>query len=134
MKRIFGLILFAVMALSLSAVSLANDNCRNCGRIVNIESVVGHRSSNGGALAGAIVGGAIGNQVGDGNGQTAARVAGAVGGAYVGREIAQNSEKMRFRVTVKMLDGRVLVRTQDKIGNMRIGSQVRVKDGRVRPR
>ena len=48
--------------------------------------------------------------------------------------MAHIANRSRFRVTVKMLDGRVLVRTQDKIGNMHVGSQVRVKDGRVRPR
>jgi len=133
MKRIMGFILLSMSALSLSSAALASA-CQNCGRITRIEVIDSHRSATGGAVIGAIVGGAVGNQVGNGDGRKLATVAGAVGGAYAGREIAENSEKTRYRITVLMQDGRVVNRTQDQVGRMHVGSEVRVKNGRVRPR
>lgn len=134
MKRILAFALLALATLSVSTAASADNGCRNCGRIVNIETVSGHRSSTGGAVAGAIIGGAVGNQVGKGDGRQLATVAGVVGGAYVGKEIAENSDKTKYRVTVKMQDGRVLVRTQSSVRNLGVGSEVRVQNGRVRLR
>lgn len=113
------------------AAPQAQAYCDNCGRITHIEAYTGHRSTTGGAITGAVVGGLLGNQVGGGDGKKLATVAGAVGGAYAGKNIAERSEKTRYRVSVRMEDGHTETVTQSSVGNLRVGSSVRIKNGRA---
>ena len=120
--------------LSLAAVFAAPQAqayCNNCGHVTNIEAYSGHRSGTGGAVAGAVVGGLIGNQIGAGKGKTLATVAGVVGGAYAGKNIAQKSDKTRYRVTVRLDDGHSETVTQSNVGNLRVGSAVAIKNGKA---
>jgi outer membrane lipoprotein SlyB len=116
---------------ALFAAPQAQAYCDNCGRITHIEAYTGHRSGTGGAVAGAVVGGLLGNQIGGGDGKKVATVAGAVGGAYAGKHIAENSEKTKYRVTVRMEDGHSETVTQSSVGNLRVGSSVRIKNGKA---
>lgn len=129
MKKLLALLLVSLIALSAPLTVLAR--CDNCGRIQSIEAFTGHRNTTGGAVTGAVVGGLIGNQVGGGDGKKLATVAGAVGGAYVGKEIAENSERQKYRVTVLMNDGRVKTVTQNSVKNLRVGTYVRVRNGKA---
>jgi uncharacterized protein YcfJ len=129
MKKLLALLLVSLIALSAPLTVLAR--CDNCGRIQSIEAFTGHRNTTGGAVTGAVVGGLIGNQVGGGDGKKLATVAGAVGGAYVGKEIAENSERQKYRVTVLMNDGRVKSVTQNSVKNLRVGTYVRVRNGKA---
>ena len=114
-----------------SLPGVAAADCFDCGRITRIEAYTGHRSGTGGAIAGAVVGGLIGNQVGKGDGKTVATVAGAAGGAYAGKKIAENSEKTRYRVTVRMQDGRIERVDQASVKNLKVGSSVRIRNGKA---
>ena len=116
---------------ALFAAPQAQAYCNNCGRVTNIEAYTGHRSGTGGAVAGAVVGGLVGNQVGGGDGKKLATVAGAVGGAYAGKRIAENSEKTRYRVTVRLDDGHLETVTQSGVGDLHVGSSVRIKNGKA---
>lgn len=129
MKKLFALLLVSLFALSAPLAVLAR--CDNCGRIQNIESITGHRNTTGGMVAGAVVGGLIGNQVGGGDGKKLATVAGAVGGAYAGKNIAENSERQKYRVTVRMDNGYVKTVTQNSVKNLRVGTYVRVRNGKA---
>ena len=82
-------------------------------------------------MAGALVGGLLGNQVGGGDGKKLATVAGAVGGAYVGKNMAENSEKAKYRVVVRMDDGRRKTVTQNSVKGLRNGTPVRVRNGKA---
>ena len=121
-------------ALALSSVgasSAALAQCYDCGRVQHIESYTTHRSGTGGAVAGAVIGGLLGNQVGGGDGKKVATVAGAVGGGYAGKHIAENSDKTRYRVTVRMEDGHVETVSQGSVNNLHVGDRVRVKNGKA---
>lgn len=111
--------------------SVASADCFDCGRIKSIEAYTGHRSSTGGAIAGAVVGGLIGNQVGKGDGKTVATVAGAAGGAYAGKKIAENSEKTKYRIVVRMEDGHLETVHQSSIKGLKVGSAVRIRNGKA---
>ena len=124
-------LLACVMTLIASLPGVAAADCFDCGRITRIEAYTGHRSGTGGAIAGAVVGGLIGNQVGKGDGKTVATVAGAAGGAYAGKKIAENSEKTRYRVTVRMQDGRIERVDQASVKNLKVGSSVRIRNGKA---
>lgn len=129
MKKIFALVLMSLLALGAPLAAMAS--CGDCGRIKNIEAYTGHRSSTGGAVAGAIVGGLIGNQIGGGDGKKVATVAGVAGGAYAGKRIAENSDKTKYRVTVRMDDGHLETVTQNSVKNLRVGSYVRIRNGKA---
>lgn len=129
MKRLFALLLVSLLVLGAPMAAVAV--CDNCGRITNIEQISGHRNTTGGAVAGAIIGGAIGNQVGSGDGKKLATVAGAVGGAYVGKNVAENSERTKFRVTVRLDNGRIKTVTQNSVNHLRVGTYVRVRNGKA---
>lgn len=126
MKQLFAMLLLCLMAIAPMAV-LAD--CPDCGRVTDIDAFTGHRSGTGGAVAGAVVGGLIGNQIGGGDGKKLATVAGVAGGAVVGKRIAENSAKTKYRVTVRMDDGRTKRVTQSSVKNIRVGSYVRVRNG-----
>lgn len=108
--------------------------CYDCGRIERIESFNDHRSGTGGAVAGAVIGGLIGHQIGDGNGRTVATVAGAAGGAYAGKRIAENSNRISYRVTVRFHDGHYEDYTQKNLKGLYEGQEVRVRNGKIRAR
>ena len=129
MKKLITLLMFSLMALAMPM--LASADCFNCGTIKSIEAYTGHRSGTGGAIAGAVVGGVIGNQVGGGDGKKLATVAGVVGGAYAGKKIAENSDKTKYRIVVRMEDGRLETVTQNSVKNLRVGTSVRIRDGKA---
>jgi len=133
MKTLFAIALstFAFLGLSQPAHADNYSGCQNCGVVKDIESFNEKRSGTGGAVVGGIVGGAVGNQVGKGDGRKVATVAGIVGGAIVGKKIAEKNDKTEYDITVRMDSGKTRVLTQRKIGNIRVGSRVKVKDGKV---
>ena len=129
MNKLIAVFLLALI--TLATPMLATADCFDCGRIKNIEAYTGNRSGTGGAVAGAVVGGLIGNQVGGGDGKKLATVAGVVGGAYAGKKIAENSGKTRYRIAVRMDDGRLETVTQSSIKNLQVGTSVRIRDGKA---
>ena len=129
MTKLIAVLLFAL--LSLATPMPASADCFDCGRIKSIEAYTGNRSGTGGAIAGAVVGGLIGNQVGGGDGKKVATVAGAVGGAYAGKRIAENSEKTKYRIVVRMEDGRLETVSQSSVKNLKVGTSVRVRNGKA---
>ena len=133
MKTLFTIALatFALMGFSKPSMADSYSGCYNCGVVKDIDVFKEKRSGTAGAVVGGVVGGAVGNQVGSGDGKKAATVAGVVGGAIVGKKIAENNDKKEYEITVKMDSGDTRVITQKKIGSIKIGSRVRVKDGKV---
>jgi outer membrane lipoprotein SlyB len=129
MKKFLFACLLTLTAAAMPMLAMAD--CFDCGRIKSIEAYTGHRNSTGGAIAGAVVGGLLGNQVGRGDGKTVATVAGAAGGAYAGKKIAENSEKTRYRVVVRMEDGRLERVDQPSIKGLKVGTSVRIKNGKA---
>ena len=129
MKKILFACLMSLAALATPV--LASADCFDCGRIKSIEAYTGHRNATGGAIAGAVVGGLLGHQVGKGDGKTVATVAGAAGGAYAGKKIAENSEKTRYRIVVRMQDGRLERVEQTSIKGLKVGSSVRIRNGKA---
>jgi len=77
-----------------------------------------------------VVGGLVGHQIGGGDGKKVATVAGAVGGAYAGKKIAEGNEE--YKITVRMRNGEIKTVRQELIGKIKIGSIVRVKDGKAK--
>ena len=130
MNKLFALLLLSLVALGSPLVAMA-DQCSNCGKIKSIEQFTEGRSGTGGAIAGALVGGVLGNQVGGGTGKTVATVAGAAGGAYAGKKIAENSEKTKYRVTVRMDDGSLQTVEQSSIKGLEVGSLVKISKGKA---
>ena len=130
MKQYFLASVLALAAL-LGAPPPALAACGDCGRIKSIEAYTTNRSGTGGAVAGAVVGGLIGNQVGSGDGKKLATVAGAVGGAVAGKKIAENSQKTRHKVTVRMDDGHLETVHQGSVSGLRVGSAVRIRNGKA---
>lgn len=130
MNKQFIFMLIAALGFAMPVVSQAA-SCGDCGKIAQIETVSGHRSSTGGMVAGALIGGVVGNQVGSGGGKKLATVAGAVGGAYAGKKIAEGSEKTQYRILVKMDDGHFETVTQNSAKNLKVGQSVRIKNGKV---
>lgn len=136
MKTLFTIALAAFALLGFSKPVLADNysGCYNCGVVKNIETYKGKRSGTAGAVVGGVVGGALGNQVGKGDGKKAATVAGVVGGAIIGKKVAENNDKTEYDITVKMDNGETRVITQNKIGRIKVGTRVKIKDGKVWPR
>lgn len=125
------LALLLVVFLSFLAPMAAQAECRRCGVITRLEPYTTSGNKAGGAVAGAVIGGVLGNQIGSGDGKKAATVAGAVGGAYAGKKIAENSERTRWRITVRMDNGRTEVVDQGSAKNLHRGDYVKIRDGRV---
>lgn len=129
MKKFFALLLIAAFAIGAPLAAFAH--CGDCGRVTQIEPYSSHRNTTGGAVAGALIGGALGNQIGKGDGRKVATVAGVVGGAYAGKEIAENSQKTRYHVTVRMDDGHTETVNQSSVKHIGVGSYVRIRDGKA---
>ena len=110
--------------------------CYDCGTVTRIETGVGSRAPNAtGAVIGGIVGAAAAREVAkdrtDSSGrQNTATVAGAAAGAAIGNAI-QNRAGTGYNIYVRMQDGRETVAMQDDLGNIRVGSYVRVVNGRA---
>ena len=85
-----------------------------------------------GTVAGGVVGGALGNQVGEGRGRTAATVAGAIGGAMVGNQMERNASGQQvYQVGVRLDNGSYQTFQQEGVGDLQVGSRVRVENGHV---
>ena len=110
--------------------------CYDCGTVTRIESGAGSRAPNAtGAVVGGLVGAYAGREVAkdrtDSDGrQNTATVAGAVAGAAIGNAI-QNRAGTGYNIYVRMQDGRETVAMQDDLGSIRVGSYVRVVNGRA---
>lgn len=107
--------------------------CTNCGVIETIESFTEKgAASGGGAVAGGLVGGIVGHQIGKGRGKDLATVAGAVGGAIAGHEIEKNANKVvRYRVSVRMSDGRLQQLVLANSPSAAVGDRVRIANGEL---
>ena len=116
--------------------SSSNASCYDCGTVTRIETGVGSRAPNAtGAVVGGLIGAAAAREVAknrtNSEGRTnSATVAGAVAGAAVGNAI-QNRVGTGYNIYVRMQDGREAVAMQDDLGNIRVGSNVRVSNGRA---
>ena len=110
--------------------------CYDCGTVTRIETAAGSRAPNAtGAVVGGLLGAAAAREVAkdrtDSEGrQNTATVAGAVAGAAIGNAI-QNRAGTGYNIHVRMRDGREAVAMQDDLGNIRVGSYVRVVNGRA---
>ncbi len=107
------------------------------GTVESIEVTnAGSRGSSGlGAAAGAVAGGLLGHQVGSGRGNTAATIGGAVAGGVIGNEAEKRVGKSAdaYRVRVRLDNGSTQVLNQDTASDLRVGSRVRVENGRAYP-
>jgi len=103
------------------------------GRVVAIDVVGGSGHTTGaGAVIGGVVGGVIGHQIGSGRGNDVATAAGAIGGAVAGNEVEKRrGEGERYRITVRMRDGRDMLFDQDSLYGIRVGDRVRIDNGVV---
>jgi outer membrane lipoprotein SlyB len=99
-------------------------------RIGTVESVVQDAVQNVnttlGTIGGALLGGGLGSLIGGGTGQTVATVVGAVGGAYAGNQMAQRSQTIVWRITVRYDDGGLATIQQTTAPGLRPGDRVRV--------
>jgi len=89
-----------------------------------------------GALIGGIAGGVLGHQIGSGSGNTAATIAGALGGAVVGNQVERQNagppiQGNRYRITVRLDDGSLVMLDNAQDLNLRVGDRVRVESNRV---
>lgn len=110
--------------------------CYDCGSVTRIETGAGSRAPN---ATGAVVGGLLGavaarevakDRTDSAGRQNTATVAGAAAGAAIGNAI-QNRAGTGYNIYVRMQDGRETVVMQDDLGNIRVGSYVRVVNGRA---
>lgn len=114
----------------------AGSACYDCGTVTRIETGVGSRAPNAtGAVVGGLVGAVAAREVAkdrtDSEGrQNTATVAGAVAGAAIGNAI-QNRAGTGYNIHVRLNDGRETVVMQDDLGNIRVGSYVRLANGRA---
>ena len=110
--------------------------CYDCGSVTRIEAGAGSRAPNAtGAVVGGLLGAVAAREVAkdrtDSTGrQNTATVAGAAAGAAIGNAI-QNRAGTGYNIYVRMQDGRQAVAMQDDLGNIRVGSYVRVVNGRA---
>ena len=110
--------------------------CYDCGSVTRIEAGVGSRAPNAtGAVVGGLLGAVAAREVAkdrtDSTGrQNTATVAGAAAGAVIGNAV-QNRAGTGYNIYVRMQDGRQAVAMQDDLGNIRVGSYVRVVNGRA---
>jgi outer membrane lipoprotein SlyB len=104
-------------------------------RIGTVESVVQDAVQNVnttvGTIGGALVGGGLGSLIGGGTGQTVATVVGAVGGAYAGNQMAQRSQTIVWRITVRYDDGGLATIQQTTAPGLRPGDRVRVTSNAI---
>ena len=105
-------------------------DCAKCGVVTHIEKVSDAKSGTGGAIIGAVAGGLLGNQIGGGKGKTATTVAGAAGGAYAGKKIAEGNKE--YKITIRMRDGEIKYARQEMLSSIKVGSMVRLKDGKAK--
>jgi outer membrane lipoprotein SlyB len=92
------------------------------------------RTSGAGAIVGGLVGALAGNQVGGGGGRTAATVAGGVAGAAIGNHVEAGRNaggQQMYAVNVRLDNGEYRTISQDTVSDLRVGSRVRIVDGRV---
>lgn len=114
----------------------AGSTCYDCGTVTRIESGVGSRAPNAtGAIIGGVLGAAAGREIArdhtDSKGrQNTATVAAAAAGAAIGNAI-QNRTGTGYNIYVRMRDGREAIAMQDDLGAIRVGSYVRVVNGRA---
>lgn len=90
-------------------------------------------SGGAGAVVGGLLGALVANQVGSGSGRTVATLAGAAGGAYVGNEVEKNRAQGRdaYQISIRLDNGDYRTIVQDDVNDLRVGSRVRVIDGRA---
>ena len=119
-------------------------SCYDCGTVTRIE-VTSAGTTSGlpnatGAVLGGIVGAVAGREISDQTGgskgnQNMATAAGAVAGAVAGNAIQNRAQANNgtggYNVYVRMNDGRTTVVTQNDLGGIRVGSFVRVYNGRA---
>jgi len=98
-------------------------------RVVRVDPA----TSGAGAVAGGLLGALAGSQIGSGSGRTAATAAGAIGGAVVGNQVEQNRNMPRdvYQISIRLDNGDYRTVNQDSAYDLRVGSRVRVVDGRV---
>ena len=104
------------------------------GTIENIQVVrVDPATSGAGAVAGGLVGAQVGSQIGSGGGRTATTAAGAIGGAVVGNQIESNRNAPHdlYQISIRLDNGDYRTVNQDSAYDLRVGSRVRMVDGRV---
>ncbi|TCS38553.1 outer membrane lipoprotein SlyB [Paucimonas lemoignei] len=91
------------------------------------------QGSGAGVILGGVVGGLLGHQVGKGSGRTAATVAGAVGGAIAGNEIEKRNgaQRNQYLISVRMDNGGYQTLAQDYLGDLQVGSRVRIDNNTV---
>lgn len=113
-------------------------NCMDCGTVTRIEQVGGSSAPQAtGAVIGGLVGAAAGRELADDKSsgrRNTATAAGAVAGALAGNAIQNRVENNTYNVHVRMNDGRTTVVTQNDLDGIRVGSGVRVYNGRAWPR
>jgi outer membrane lipoprotein SlyB len=110
--------------------------CTNCGVVESVNPyTVKPKNSTVGMIGGAVVGGLVGNQIGDGTTNAIATVGGAAGGAYLGNEIGKRVEKgkTRYRVVLRMDDGRTKTVTYGTPPAFAVGTHVRLENGKMLP-
>jgi outer membrane lipoprotein SlyB len=104
-------------------------------RIGTVESVVQDSVQNVnttvGTIGGALLGGGLGSLIGGGTGQTVATVVGAIGGAYAGNQMAQRSQTIVWRITVRYDDGGLATIQQTTAPGLRPGDRVRVTSNAI---
>lgn len=98
-------------------------------RVVRVDPA----TSGAGAVAGGLLGALAGSQVGSGSGRTAATAAGAIGGALVGNRVEESRNMPRdvYQISVRLDNGDYRTVNQDSAYDLRVGTRVRVVDGRV---
>ena len=111
---------------------------RSYGVVDSIQMIQANSGGNNGVGAGAVVGGLVGgllgNQVGGGTGKAVATVAGVVGGAVVGNQIEQGNKvqaRGMYQIRVRLDNGNYQTINQENLGDIRIGSRVRVENNQV---
>lgn len=113
-----------------------SSSCYDCGTVTRIEAGAGSRAPNAtGAVVGGLIGGVAAREVAknrtDSEGRTnTATVVGAVAGAAIGNAV-QNRAGTGYNIYVRMPDGRETVVMQDDLGSIRVGSYVRIQNGRA---
>lgn len=109
-------------------------NCYDCGTVTRIEQAPTSAAPRAtGAVLGGLVGAAAARELTDDKSegrQNTATVAGAVAGAMAGNAI-QNRMGSTYNVHVRMNDGHTVVVSQNDVGGIRVGSYVRVYNGRA---
>lgn len=106
------------------------------GQVVAIDKIrLGRSPTGAGAVIGGVAGAVVGNQFGRGGGRAGMTALGAIGGAMVGNQIeAQNSAYAgpdAYRISVRLNDGSVRAFDYEQLGEVRLGSRVRVEDNKI---